>query len=181
MTLQSEHTLIKVFFAIWPDAHVKKQLSQIARDLENRYGGYRTNPLKLHLTLVFLGNILTKQLRLVKRIASQIKQPRFSLTLNTIEYWPHNKIIYAGSTDCAPELVELANQLHHHLSEAEFKLEQRQYVPHLTLVRNATCHQLPKLAIPIQWNIKEWMLIQSTSTQNGTVYSQLDSWKLEVK
>ncbi|HMU63689.1 MAG: RNA 2',3'-cyclic phosphodiesterase [Nitrosomonas sp.] len=179
--LQSERIPIKVFFAIWPDLHVKTQLSRLTGNLEHLCGGYRTNSLKLHLTLVFLGNILTKQLAYVQEIASQIKLPCFSLTIDTIEYWKHNKIVYAGITDTPVELIKLVSQLHHDLQLAGFKLEQRSYIPHLTLIRNATCQQLPKLTTPIHWNIKEWMLIQSTPTKTGTVYSQLSSWKLIEK
>lgn len=179
--LQSEKIPIKVFFAIWPDLHVKRQLSRLTGNLEHLCGGYRTNSLKLHLTLVFLGNILIKQLAHVQEIASQIKLPCFSLVIDTIEYWKHNKIVYAGITDKPAELMKLVSQLHHDLQLAGFKLEQRPYIPHLTLVRNATCQQLPQLTSPIQWNINEWVLIQSMPTKKGMVYSQLSSWKLMVK
>lgn len=179
--LQSEKSSIKVFFAIWPDQHVKTQLSRLTGNLERVCGGYRTNSLKLHLTLVFLGNILTKQLAHVKDIASQIKLLRFNLIIDTIEYWTHNKIVYAGFTDIPAELIALVSQLHSELQLAGFKLEQRSYIPHVTLVRNADCLQLPKLETPIQWNIKEWMLIQSTSTRTSTVYTQLANWKLMVR
>ncbi len=179
--LQSEKSSIKVFFAIWPDSHVKAQLGRLAGNLEHLCGGYRTHSLKLHLTLVFLGNILTTQLAHVQDIASQIKLPCFSLIIDTIEYWAHNKIVYAGFSDNPVVLIELVKQLQDDLQRAGFKLEQRLYIPHLTLVRNAACHQLPKLKTPIRWNINEWMLIQSVATRAGTAYSQLDSWKLTVK
>ena len=179
--LQSKKSSIKIFFAIWPDPYVKAQLSRLTGNLERVCGGYRTNSLKLHLTLVFLGNILTKQLADVKDIASQIKLPCFSLIIDTIEYWTHNKIVYAGITDIPAELIALVSQLNNDLQLAGFKLEQRPYIPHLTLVRNADCQQLPKLKTPIQWNIKEWMLIQSIPTRASTVYTQLGSWKLMVE
>lgn len=169
----------KVFFAIWPDATAQGRLSELAGQLVDLCGGKKTSLPLIHLTLVFIGNVDSDQLEMLRVIANEVKQSSFDLTVDKIQYWRHNRIIHAGPTQCPIELARLVNDLQNRLLQAGFSLERRLYIPHITLVRKALCATSPKLTTSITWRVSEWTLVQSKQTEQGSVYISLDRWSLE--
>ena len=78
------------------------------------------------------------------------------------------------------ELMDLVSALQDALSVAGFSIERRTYSPHITLIRKASCRTLPELAEPIAWRAIEWMLVKSEQTSDGSVYSPIGRWPLEI-
>ena len=54
---------VRVFFAIWPDNAAQKQLAALAKQLqaESLCGGRKIKPENIHLTLVFVGEVDSRQ------------------------------------------------------------------------------------------------------------------------
>ncbi|MGH8762193.1 MAG: RNA 2',3'-cyclic phosphodiesterase [Advenella sp.] len=173
----------RIFFAIWPDSAAKKQLTTLAERLQAGLfcSGRKTQPENLHLTLVFLGEIDASKLDVVCLAADGVKRRAraFDVVIEEIRYWKHNGIAYAAIGRIPRELGELVNALQDALSAAGFSIERaRAYQPHITLMRKASCHALPQLAVPIAWRAREWRLVKSTQTSNGPVYIPIGRWPL---
>jgi 2'-5' RNA ligase len=179
-----EQRTARVFFAIWPDGKVQKQLSDAVKrlQLEPLCGGRKTKAENIHLTLVFVGEVNTGKLEALCQIGAGIRDSgarAFDLVVEKIGYWKHNNIVYAAITSIPRELTDLVAALQDALSAAGFPLEQRTYKPHITLMRNASCQTLPELAEPIAWRVREWMLVKSEQTSGGSNYVPFGRWSLD--
>ena len=116
-------------------------------------------------------------------MADSVQQsgPRvFDLVVDEIGYWKHNRIVYGALGKVPQELITLVSALQDGISAAGFSLEQRVYAPHVTLMRNAVCQTLPELIEPITWRGREWTMIKSEQTGNGSVYTPIGCWPLEA-
>lgn len=178
-----ERRTARVFFAIWPDDKVQKQLSDAVKrlQLEPLCGGRKTKTENIHLTLLFVGEVNPGKLEALCQIADGIRGSgarAFDLVVERIGYWKHNNIVYAAIAKIPQELTDLVAALQDALSAAGFSLEQRTYKPHITLMRNASCQTLPELAEPIAWQVREWMLVKSEQTSGGSNYVPVGRWSL---
>lgn len=175
----------RIFFAIWPDNDAQKQLAGLAKQLrlESLCGGRKIKTENIHLTLVFVGKVYPDSLKALYDAGDRIKQsgsPAFDLVIDEIHYWKHNHIVYVAPGKVPQALVNLERALRNAISAAGFPLEQRTYAPHITLMRNAFCPTLPELAEPIAWRVREWTLVKSEQTSNGSVYTPIRCWPLET-
>jgi 2'-5' RNA ligase len=175
---------VRVFFALWPNARVQKQLGGLVEglQLEKLCGGRKTKTENIHLTLLFVGEVDSRRLEALHRIAGEVREAAgaraFDLVVEQIRYWKHNNIVYA-TTSLPQELIDLVTALQDALSAAAFSMEQRAYKPHITLMRNASCQTLPALAEPIAWRVREWVLVKSTQTSDGSNYVPIGRWSLD--
>lgn len=169
----------RVFFAIKPDNTALIKLNNIAKQFVTTSGGYRTRSDKIHLTLLFIGNIKLDQLAKLCTVANTISANPFILSIDNIGYWKRNQIIYAGSNQPCPELMTLIKTIQDTLSINGFSFDQRLVTPHITLIRKASRPVLPKLTEPISWHVNEWCLVQSKQTNQRIDYLPLDCWPLK--
>lgn len=176
-THKKENT-IRVFFALWPDPAIQKQLGQIARRLKPMCEGRAVQTQNIHLTLAFLGNIDINRLPELQLAASRISVQSFNFLIQEIDYWKRNKIIYARAKRFPPELYLLAESLSDTLTAASFKFDQHTFKPHITLLRQAKNVTENNISEPIQWHAKEWCLLQSKLTPKGANYIPLGCWPL---
>jgi 2'-5' RNA ligase len=175
----------RIFFAIWPDSDAQKQLAGLVKQLrlESRCGGRKIKAENIHLTLVFVGNVYPGRLKALYEAGDRINLsglPAFDLVIDKIRHWRRNHIVYLAPSKVPHELVNLVSALREAVSTAGFSLEKRAYEPHITLVRNAFCQPLPELAEPVAWRVREWTLVKSEQTSNGSVYTPIGSWSLET-
>ena len=174
---------VRLFFAIWPDNEAQEEMAALAQrlDLESLCGGRKTRPENIHLTLVFIGEVDAIKLKALREAARQTQAlgiRGFDLVFDGIRYWKHNQIVYATASVVAPELMHLVTGLQSAVSAAGFGLEDRPYIPHITLMKRASCRALPELPKPVVWPVREWMLVQSEQTSGRSVYSPVHRWSL---
>ena|SRR5687768_908037 len=178
---------VRVFFAVWPDDEAQKQLGELVKRLrlDSLCGGRKTKAENIHLTLVFVGEVDTSQLQTLSRVADEIEASRkraFDLVVEKICCWKRKNIVHAELSTVPRELMDLVTALQNGLSAAAFSLEQRPYKPHITLMRNASCQTLPELGKritpPIAWRVREWVLVRSEQTSDGSVYVPIGRWSL---
>lgn len=174
---------IRVFFAIWPDAAVRKQLLEMASGLQRNSGctGRRMKAENIHLTLVFVGNVDHDGLEALCHAAEGIARtgrPSFELIIQETGYWKRNRIAYAALHEIPPALKELVGQLGKAIEAIGYSMEARAYKPHITLMRDAVCPALHRQIEPVVWEVREWLLVRSEQTREGVVYSPVGRWLL---
>lgn len=175
---------VRVFFAIWPDPGTQKRLGSVVEQLrlDALCGGRTTKLQNIHLTLVFLGDIDAGKVPALSQVADGIRDSgtsAFDFTIEEIGYWKHNHIVYLAPREVPAELTHLVSSLEDGVSNAGFSVERRPYAPHITLMRNAFCRNLPELSAPIAWRAREWLLVKSEQTSGGSVYAPVGRWSLE--
>jgi len=136
-------------------------------------------PETLHLTLAFLGELDDQRVAEAKRVADGIRMAAFDLALDRIGYWKHNRILWAGGV--SPRLTLLAKNLDAGLRAADFRLDSRPFVAHMTLVRDAHCAESPVLAEPVAWPVSEFLLVESKLSSEGASYETIGRWPLAAR
>ncbi len=133
-------------------------------------------PEMLHITLAFLGDISPAQLSTATAVAATITGEPFVLTLDRLDYWKHNRILWAGGVSLP--LVALAEGLAGALRAEGFRLDARPFAPHVTLLRDARCEVPPELDAEVIWPVREFVLAESRSSAAGAGYRTIAHWPL---
>ena len=169
----------RLFFAVWPAPEVQQALGEIAHGAQRECGGRAVPARNIHLTLVFLGDLLREHLPALERIASTTRGHRFALTVDHLEFWRHNRILWAGATSCPQALQALVAQLQDALAGAKFRFDRRPYVPHVTLLRNARRAPAQDHCPEVAWPVDAFALVESAAHAGGRAYQVLRSWPLD--
>lgn len=170
----------RLFFALWPDERVRAELYHLSRLCHGACGGRRTRRESVHLTLAFLGDVELPRLDALQRIGSQVAGEPFTLALDVLGYWKHNRIAWAGATHMPAALSGLVQDLEQRLHQAGFHFERRPYSPHITLLRKALCRDgAPLLERPVRWDVEDFVLVRSARDENGSAYNVIGRWRLQ--
>lgn len=174
MNAKSSESL-RLFFALWPDDATASALQQLQSPMRGRIIPYSN----LHLTLVFLGQQPAALLPELKDILARLPRTEIMLRVDRIGYFQRNRIAWAGVRHVPEELLGLYGHLVQALRERQVTFNaQHDYQPHITLARDASLP--PDLAFdPILWHAAAVSLVQSTTTQDGSVYRILASRSLD--
>jgi 2'-5' RNA ligase len=98
--------------------------------------------------------------------------------LDRIGHWPHNRVVYAAADAAPPVLAALAAELKAALAQAGFRTEERPYVPHVTLIRDARRAPSERTMPPIRWRVDDYVLMQSRRGGSGSAYEVLHRFTL---
>ncbi|WP_423189802.1 RNA 2',3'-cyclic phosphodiesterase [Alkalibacterium sp. f15] len=134
---------MRVFIAIEIGEQTKKQLKNVQDKMKNyvNKGNFTTRD-NFHVTLRFIGDVDQEEidgLRCVIDNMALITKP-FKLSLDTLGHFPRKQkeIIWVGIKGQLDSLNELKRDLEGELEKAGFAKEEREYRPHITLVRSAS-------------------------------------------
>jgi len=163
---------IRLFFGLWPDQMLRKQLIELARQVPLLKNARLTRQFNLHLTLHFIGNTTTDRLPCYIQQAQSVEFEPFSLSLDELGNFKKQKIVWAGCNHIPGQLEKLHQDLGEALKHCGYLPEKRRYKPHVTLYRKAMLAQ-PCRIPTIKWTVKSFSLIKSEADKNGVVYSEI--------
>jgi len=169
---------VRLFFALWPDEHVREALEGWSLRAQAACGGRAIPADKLHLTLIFVGGFERSRMAGLEAAADTVCGAPFDLTLDTLGYWRHNRIVWAGASRCPPALATLAGSLRAALAALGLPGDDRAYAPHMTLVRNAERKPPANTVAPQPWPAREFVLVESAPVSGGVRYDVLRRWPL---
>ena len=116
----------------------------------------------LHATLVFIGHIEQSRLEALQLAAREMNGESLELCFDEVRYWEHNHIVYAAPVHVSEQLTQLVSALEQRLTTHRFLFDQREYKPHVTLLRNAHWSDAPLPAMPpVCWQVMDFALVQS--------------------
>ena len=164
----------RVFFAIRPEEPVREALAAAALRAREECGGRATARPKIHLTLFFVGEVERSRIPELEACAAAVTAPAFELSTDVLGYWRHNRIVWAGTRSAPPALSILVAALTAKLAEIGYRGEDRPYVPHVTLVRNARSAPRNAALDAPQWDVREFVLVESAEGR----YEPLAGWPL---
>jgi 2'-5' RNA ligase len=161
----------RLFLALWPGAHERQQIAELAKQVAGRR---RVRDANLHLTLVFLGATTPEQRTAYEAALADMPIPPLELVLDRYGYWPQPRILWLGSSRTPPELYELVAELHRRLRGCGFVPERRAFQAHITLARRFT-GQVPTepLKKPVRWPISKIALVESLPSPEGSCYEAI--------
>ena len=164
---------MRLFFALWPDPDVTRQLTHVAvpLDLDNR--SRRIDPKNYHMTLAFVGEVAAAKLAVLQQIGRSICEPRFTVECDSIEYWRKSQVVVAAATAAPPGLLDLWTTLHEAIG-----LPREQLRAHVTLARKVTQASVPQAMSKVVWRATSFSLIRSDTGGAESAYTVLDTWPL---
>lgn len=172
----------RVFFALWPEGEVARQLADIGHQAQAQQGGRTMARATLHLTLAFIGGVTPEEMPKLQAVAEAVVVELtaaghcldFDLVLDKLAAWQHKHIVWLGSSQLPPALPALAEALHRRLTEAGYTLEARPFAAHITLLRNAACGTPLIQPQPVLWSNRGdhggFVLVRSCPDAGGAHY-----------
>lgn len=165
---------VRLFFALWPDEKVRRQVAR-HRPLEGRL----LRAEDWHITLCFIGAATHEQQSALELAAAGIKVAPFQLRLDYLDYWQRVKLTCLGVSEPPEPLLVLQEQLKSVAGSVGFSLEERRYMPHLSLSRGSPA--VAKRSIEaIAWDARDFCLAESVAGSDGVEYKVRRRWPLRT-
>lgn len=169
---------MRLFFALWPDSDVRRELAGWVSALRARVRGRPTRTENLHATLAFVGEVDPAAVTRLGDVAAALRAPAVDLALDAVHYWPHNGIVYAACSNMPPALVALAGAMQAGLAAAGFRVDTRGYVVHVTLLRDVRRAPQFDPVSPLLWRVRDIALVESTRAEGVLVYRPIRRFTL---
>lgn len=164
----------RLFFALLPPPAVQAELGRLAAWCQRRCGGFAVAPENLHLTLLFLGELLPGQVDAVRRAAGGLRWAPFGMSLDRIEYWPGPRLLCAVPNQPLPAAAALATALREAVRDIVL-VPPRPFAAHVTLLRRL--RRLDEVSmLPLAWSATEFCLLRSQQAGRSVRYSSIDAW-----
>ena len=166
----------RLFFALWPTPVLRDELNRKAQVCSKRQGGRAMQEETLHMTLLFLGDVMRDRIPELVQQVDKVECKPFAFGLDTLQCWRHNRIAYAGVEKEVPELHRLATQLQEAAATAGIAFDKRPFTPHVTLVRKLEkSFESARVVLP-QWEVPGFALVESLLQAEGPRYRDLYAW-----
>jgi 2'-5' RNA ligase len=155
-----------LFFALEPADDVRAAIALEAERLKRQHGsgGRWIKPHRCHLTLHFVGTHATLPESLVAAALAAgdaVRATAFDFQLDRAGSFANRSIPWwIGCTRVDPRLAALHDQLAAELGGTD--REPKPFVPHVTVLRDATRRLDPARIAPIAWHVDAFVLIDST-------------------
>lgn len=173
------HAAQRLFFALWPNAELQAALHLAGQSLQKAFGGRVVRTENIHLTLAFLGSVPVERADELLAIGGSIMARRFELKLTETGCWKRSAVGWIAPESLPEPLKDLELELRSRLLAAGFRVDDRPFAPHVTLLRKAKCRTQPaQLQTPLDWLLDHFVLMRSDTLESGVEYSQVGRWKL---
>lgn len=186
----------RLFIAISANFEVQNQIQAILKKL--RINSDRkevdvkwSKPENLHITLSFLGNVEDEKISLVCQAmtAAAEKVNTFSLSIRGLSGFPsqHSARSVYFDVQRSQSLLNLQSALEAELNQIGFKLDDRNYVPHLTIGRLRNSKSIEDMISPFvrkqvgKIEVKEIVLYESIQASPYTVYKKIAAVQIPEK
>lgn len=134
---------MRLFAAIDLNDAARGAIARLQRRLSERLGGARSpkwvDPFRMHVTLVFLGEVADAQVPgIVEVLSSSIDAPRFAITFQGLGVFPPRgapRVLWLAVSQGAEALAAVHRHVVGRLERLEWTLEDRPFQPHVTLAR----------------------------------------------
>jgi len=175
----TEKHLKRVFFALWPSDSVREKISDVfKKSIHSVAPGQAYRADNLHLTLHFLGGLTPLQIDCALQQAAKVKAEKFELLLDGFGRFDRAKILWLGPKDTPNQLTSLHVKLANALDICDVPIESGIYRPHVTLMRKFKGFKELHLSNNVLWEVDQFALVESLSTENGVVYRPLKHYSL---
>lgn len=168
----------RLFFALWPDSAMQKQLAALAAAVYPAGSGKPVRTENLHATILFLGPVTEAQRLCVENAASQLRPGLFALTLDRVGYFRRPQVLWAGCRTLPAALVSLVTGLRTGCAPCGMTVDDRPFELHVTLVRHVRADPGRPPVIPVSWEVRRFVLVESVSDAQGVHYQPLRFWEL---
>jgi 2'-5' RNA ligase len=171
--------LKRLFFALWPEVRLQEALHRLAATMLGPVDGRCTPSPNIHLTLAFLGPVSEEAQACYETAAGGVRAEPLTLTLDAFGCFRRSGILWVGAGHAPPGLLALVRGLSEALRNCGYEPDQRPFRAHLTLARRLRrCPRFPEPQ-PIDWPVRDFVLVESQTGPRGAEYEILRRWPLD--
>ena len=163
----------RLFFALWPDHRQRERLRDVITPVAKTVEGRMVDRRNWHVTLVFIGTFPANRVPFLLEKAAEIEVEPFRLNFDRLEFWPRPRVASLVASTVPPELQALVDRLNGILVDLGIQPEDRNYRPHITVVRNARTFQTERLAQRASTEWSGFELVESIPGPQGVSYCPL--------
>jgi 2'-5' RNA ligase len=163
----------RLFFALWPDHRQRERLRDVVGSVAKTVEGRAVDRRNWHVTLAFIGPFPENRIPYLLERAAEIKVDPFRLNFDRLEYWPRPRVASLSAATVPDELQALVDALNGVISDLGLTPEDRNYRPHITVVRNARSFVTERLTQRVQTEWSSFELMESVSGPGGVSYIPL--------
>jgi len=161
---------MRVFFGIRLSSKVKEIAATTQSNLSTK--GNFTSYDNLHITLRFIGSVTMSELEDLKDCLYNISFNSFDILINDIGYFNSRGKYTLFLKVESDELHDFYSKLEAELVKFGFDKENRNYKPHITLVREAQNINSGSI-IPTNMHVNEIALIESKRVNGQLIYEDI--------
>lgn len=165
----------RLFFALWPDESLRSELIRV-RDQLGWDRGKPVAPEKMHITLLFLGEVPVDKVADLKVLAEKTAVVPCELSFDRLEHWVRPAVLCLTAETVPQSLSELIESLKRGVRKLGFKPEKRPFRPHLTLARKVRKRRVSREIEPIRWPVRDFVLVASELSAEGARYRVIGRW-----
>ncbi len=183
---------IRTFISAELSSPLRREVEERLRGMKKKLSGISWSQAdKLHFTLIFFGSIEEERLPAIIQACHKALEGTapFFISLGRLGVFPspgQPRIIWLGLSQGEAEMITLQTNIFQALSSRGFNLEQRKYIPHLTLgrVRSNRRLELPPGFFNSAPSSAAAMLIEKVNVMrsdlqsNGAVHTMLAECRL---
>ncbi len=163
----------RLFFALWPDHRQRDRLRDVVASVAKTVEGRAVDRRDWHVTLAFIGPFPENRVPYLLERAAQIEVEPFRLNFDRLEYWARPRVASLSAATVPPALQQLVDALNAVLLDLGLKPEDRNYRPHITVVRNARAFPTERLTQRVTTEWSSFELVESVSVPGGVSYVPL--------
>ena len=164
----------RLFYALCPDPATRASLVEISKAIKK---GNLTTPENLHITLLYLGQVDRERRHDLITMTTGITTDQFKLVLTSCGWWKRARVLWLAPAEVPQQILDLVSGLSSLAKRHNLSIEDRPYLPHVTLARKIS--QPIEIEIePISWQVREFSLLESTSSPRGVEYKIIHTWPL---
>ena len=131
---------MRTFFCFPLDEEVRNDIGDFRSKIDSPARVKWVSRENLHITVKFLGEVEKGRLKKITERARNALEPfgPLDFRLDKLGAFPnvdYPKVIWIGSSNTPPEIIDLHESLEDSLEELGFQPEDREYVPHITVGR----------------------------------------------
>jgi 2'-5' RNA ligase len=168
----------RLFFALWPDAALQAAMAATGERIAatRKIEGRKIPPERLHLTLLFLGEVPADAEKRLIAAAGRVEGRAFDVILDRAGCFFRSKVFWLGPQAVPRKLTELAEALHAAMAGVGLAPEHKELVPHVTCRRDIRHVIKPVPVDPVIWQARSFALVDSVAGQ----YHVVSHWPLQT-
>ena len=163
----------RLFCALWPDHRQRERLRDVVNSVAKTVEGRAVDRRDWHVTVAYIGPFPENRVPYLLDRAAQIEVEPFRLNFDRLEYWPRPKVASLCAATVPPPLQALVDNLNGVLLDLGLKPEDRNYRPHITVVRNARAFTTERLTQRVTTEWSGFELVESVPVPGGVSYVPL--------
>lgn len=103
---------------------------------------------------------------------------RHSLPIEVARYWARNRVVWAGPRKTPGPVQALVDSLRAELRAGGFRVEDRAFAAHITLIRKAIRGNGLSPLPTVRWPVEEYVLVRSRPAAKGSDYEVIGRFPL---